>query len=110
MNSAFKASESIRPLLAILRAGEALAHLTLRAEADRARAFQLGLSYEITLIVPLGTPENRPPFQRWESSPDKSTSPARDDRPLQKPRRWAVGDGLCCEFLSPLPGQRGVGS
>lgn len=101
MNSAVKASVSIRPLLAVLRAGDALGHLTLRAEADRAKAFQLGSSYEITLIVPLGTPDNRPPFQQWESSPDKSTSPVRDGRTQQKTRRRAVGDGYVASLCRP---------
>ena len=40
---------------------------THRVEVDRARAFQLSLSGEIPLFVPPGTPENLPPFQRWEN-------------------------------------------
>ena len=31
-------------------------------------------------FVPAGTPDTSPPFQRWESDPDKSPSPARDGR------------------------------
>jgi hypothetical protein len=34
--------------------------------------------------VPIGTKENSPPFQRWESNSREIESPVRDDRTLEK--------------------------
>ena len=77
---------------------------TLRAEADRVRASGVSIPSAGTLCVPSGTPDNRPPFQRWESVPDEPTSPVRDDRSWRSPWSRAVGDWPHWGFLSPLPG------
>ena len=77
---------------------------TLLAEADRVRASGVSIPSAGTLCVPSGTPDSRPPFQRWESVPDEPMSPVRDDRSWRSPWSRAVGVGPDDRFLSPLPG------
>ena len=104
---------------------------TLRAGADRVRASGVSIPSAGTLCVPSGTPDSRPPFQRWESVPDNrqvpsGTAEAGDHRGHEQSAIGHTG-GFCrpCRGCWPretrgptdesvgddresLPGQRGV--
>ena len=57
------------------------------------------------VFVPSGTPDNSPPFQRWDTRHHNTTSPGRDERARERDTtRMMDQRTMRAECLSPLRG------
>ncbi len=81
--------------------------LVLRAALPprRGTAAQARVSRGNSLLVPPGTPDSRPPFQRWECGPDQANESRQGGRHQRKPGVVRSGDrGQGARFCRPCRG------